>query len=186
MLRSDRARAPGSLALPSFPSDLAGHLAGRTRIPMPGVRRWTGRDAGSGVLQEPSSVAVGRQRSPSVPAGMFSGRLRTARRPSMLNHLRTQVFRTADVAVLLALTAVLGSAAHAFQAPAAGDLGYDIYDIVVNQGVKGPLGFVGGVAAFLFGVSRLFSNIMIGIPTIVAAVCLIKADSILQTFGMVI
>ena len=42
------------------------------------------------------------------------------------------------------------------------------------------------VAAFLFGVSRLFSNIMIGIPTIVAAVCLIKADSILQTFGMVI
>ena len=42
------------------------------------------------------------------------------------------------------------------------------------------------LAAFLFGVSRLFSNIMIGIPTIVAAVCLIKADSILQTFGMVI
>ena len=63
---------------------------------------------------------------------------------------------------------------------------YDIYDIVVNQGVKGPLGFVGGVAAFLFGVSRLFSNIMIGIPTIVAAVCLIRADSILQTFGMMV
>ena len=85
------------------------------------------------------------------------------------------------IAVLLA-----AGAAHAFTAPAPGDLGYDIYDIVVNQGVKGPLGFVGGVAAFLFGVSRLFSNIMIGIPTIVAAVCLIKADSILQTFGMLI
>jgi len=56
----------------------------------------------------------------------------------------------------------------------------------VNRGVKGPLGFVGGVAAFLFGVSRLFSNVMIGIPTIVAAVCLIKSDTILQTFGMVI
>ncbi|PTR12597.1 MULTISPECIES: hypothetical protein [unclassified Novosphingobium] len=86
---------------------------------------------------------------------------------------------------LIALFAMTG-VAHAFQAPAQGDLGYDIYDIVVNKGVKGPLGFVGGVAAFLFGVSRLFSNIMIGIPTIVAAVCLIKADSILQTFGMVI
>jgi hypothetical protein len=86
---------------------------------------------------------------------------------------------------LLALMATMG-VANAFTAPAAGDLGYDIYDIVVNQGVKGPLGFVGGVAAFLFGVSRLFSNIMIGIPTIVAAVCLIKADSILQTFGMLI
>ena len=56
----------------------------------------------------------------------------------------------------------------------------------MNQGVKGPLGFVGGVAAFLFGVSRLFSNIMIGIPTIVAAVCLIRADSILQTFGLIV
>ncbi|EZP70615.1 hypothetical protein BV96_03291 [Sphingomonas paucimobilis] len=92
----------------------------------------------------------------------------------------------ADYGVALLLLAVIGSAAHAFSAPAQGDLGYDIYDIVVNQGVKGPLGFVGGVAAFLFGVSRLFSNIMIGIPTIVAAVCLIKADSILQTFGMTI
>ncbi|MCB4858263.1 hypothetical protein K7W03_01505 [Sphingobium sp. PNB] len=90
-----------------------------------------------------------------------------------------------SITALLAIFAAMGIA-HAFTAPAAGDLGYDIYDIVVNQGVKGPLGFVGGVAAFLFGVSRLFSNIMIGIPTIVAAVCLIKADSILQTFGMTI
>ncbi len=98
--------------------------------------------------------------------------------------------KTADAALFLALFALFALAgphpAYAFKAPVAGDLGYDIYDIVVNKGVKGPLGFVGGVAAFLFGVSRLFSNIMVGIPTIVAAVCLIKADTILQTFGMVI
>ncbi|CAM5610215.1 hypothetical protein ACFSUK_04720 [Sphingobium scionense] len=105
----------------------------------------------------------------------------------MLTLIRGRTFRTIDAAVLFLLAAFAAAGvAHAFAAPAAGDLGYDIYDIVVNQGVKGPLGFVGGVAAFLFGVSRLFSNIMIGIPTIVAAVCLIKADSILQTFGMVI
>lgn len=91
-----------------------------------------------------------------------------------------------NVGVPLALLAMVSGGAHAFTAPAAGDLGYDIYDIVVNKGVKGPLGFVAGVAAFLFGVSRLFSNIMVGIPTIVAAVCLIKSDTILQTFGMVI
>ena len=105
----------------------------------------------------------------------------------MLMTMQARLLRATDTACLFAL-AVLTTATlvHAFTAPAVGDLGYDIYDIVVNQGVKGPLGFVGGVAAFLFGVSRLFSNIMIGIPTIVAAVCLIKADSILQTFGMVI
>lgn len=97
--------------------------------------------------------------------------------------------RAADAVLFIGLFAglmLVGTHASAFQAPTAGDLGYDIYDIVVNKGVKGPLGFVGGVAAFLFGVSRLFSNIMVGIPTIVAAVCLIKADTILQTFGMVI
>lgn len=100
--------------------------------------------------------------------------------------LRRPSFGNADVVGTFVAALALASAAHAFQAPTAGDLGYDIYDIVVNQGVKGPLGFVGGVAAFLFGVSRLFSNIMIGIPTIVAAVCLIRADSILQTFGMIV
>jgi hypothetical protein len=105
---------------------------------------------------------------------------------TMYRLLGKRYVTAADYGVTLVMLAVIGSAAHAFSAPAQGDLGYDIYDIVVNQGVKGPLGFVGGVAAFLFGVSRLFSNIMIGIPTIVAAVCLIKADSILQTFGMTI
>lgn len=104
-----------------------------------------------------------------------------------MTQLLARTLSRSDVALtaLLVLAATTG-VAHAFAAPAQGDLGYDIYDIVVNKGVKGPLGFVGGVAAFLFGVSRLFSNIMIGIPTIVAAVCLIKSDSILQTFGMLI
>ena len=104
----------------------------------------------------------------------------------MVKKLTRTVLSAADVGVPVLLLSLLAASVHAFTAPVAGDLGYDIYDIVMNQGVKGPLGFVGGVAAFLFGVSRLFSNIMIGIPTIVAAVCLIKADSILQTFGMVI
>ncbi|WP_041393065.1 hypothetical protein [Sphingobium sp. SYK-6] len=104
----------------------------------------------------------------------------------MMRKLGNKALVVANFGLPLGAMTLVGAPAHAFSAPAAGDLGYDIYDIVVNQGVKGPLGFVGGVAAFLFGVSRLFSNIMIGIPTIVAAVCLIKADSILQTFGMVV
>jgi hypothetical protein len=104
----------------------------------------------------------------------------------MLTLIRGRTFRTIDAAVLFLLAAFAGRCGPCVRGTRRRRPGYDIYDIVVNQGVKGPLGFVGGVAAFLFGVSRLFSNIMIGIPTIVAAVCLIKADSILQTFGMVI
>ncbi len=104
----------------------------------------------------------------------------------MTRKIGTFCVSVANIGLPLAVLAALGGSAHAFTAPAIGDLGYDIYDIVVNKGVKGPLGFVAGVAAFLFGVSRLFSNVMIGIPTIVAAVCLIKSDTILQTFGMLI
>jgi hypothetical protein len=143
------------------------------------------RNAGGGGPQGPSTFA---------PADFDFDRCRQAlsrtapvsRSSKMMRKFGSKALAIANVGLPLGVFALTSGTAHAFAPPAQGDLGYDIYDIVVNKGVKGPLGFVGGVAAFLFGVSRLFSNIMIGIPTIVAAVCLIKADSILMTFGMVI
>lgn len=144
------------------------------------------RNAGGGAPIGPSSAAAGRQRLPSMPAGRSADSPTFRKVRNMIKNLRNNALSFTNIGIPVLLLSVIAASAHAFTAPTAGDLGYDIYDIVVNQGVKGPLGFVAGVAAFLFGVSRLFSNIMIGIPTIVAAVCLIKADSILQTFGMVI
>lgn len=144
------------------------------------------RNAGGGAPIGPSSAAAGRQRLRSMPAGRSADSPTFEKASYMVKNLHKNALSVANIGIPVLLLSIIAASAHAFTAPVAGDLGYDIYDIVVNQGVKGPLGFVGGVAAFLFGVSRLFSNIMIGIPTIVAAVCLIKADSILQTFGMVI
>ena len=144
------------------------------------------RNAGGGAPIGPSSAVVGRQRYSSMPAGRSADSPTFEKVSNVIKNLRNNALSVANIGIPVLLLSIIAASAHAFTAPVAGDLGYDIYDIVVNQGVKGPLGFVGGVAAFLFGVSRLFSNIMIGIPTIVAAVCLIKADSILQTFGMVI
>ena len=142
------------------------------------------------VLSEPPASRDGRQRYSIDAERLKSRRLPSNGAQAMISKLRQNTFpipaMLANLGVPLALMVLFSTGAHAFTAPAAGDLGYDIYDIVVNKGVKGPLGFVGGVAAFLFGVSRLFSNVMVGIPTIVAAVCLIKSDTILQTFGMVI
>lgn len=142
------------------------------------------QDAGGGGLMEPSTDAPADTDLASMPAGF--GWTAPFWSNAMMQKFGNKVLAVANIGFPLGAMALVGGPVHAFSAPAQGDLGYDIYDIVVNQGVKGPMGFVGGVAAFLFGVSRLFSNIMIGIPTIVAAVCLIKADSILQTFGMVI
>lgn len=139
------------------------------------------------VLSEPPASRDGRQRYSIDAERLKSRRLPSNGAQAMISKLRQNTFpipaMLANLGVPLALMVLFSTGAHAFTAPAAGDLGYDI---VVNKGVKGPLGFVGGVAAFLFGVSRLFSNVMVGIPTIVAAVCLIKSDTILQTFGMVI
>jgi hypothetical protein len=143
------------------------------------------QDAGRGGLKEPSLVAPADTDLSSMPAGR-SPDGSTCGVEAMMRKIGTRALAVANVGLPFGAMMLVSGTAHAFQAPAQGDLGYDIYDIVVNKGVKGPLGFVGGVAAFLFGVSRLFSNIMIGIPTIVAAVCLIKADSILQTFGMIV
>jgi hypothetical protein len=142
------------------------------------------QDAGGGGLMEPSTDAP----ADTDPRRCRQANVRTAPLWSnaMMRTFGKKALAAANIGLPLGVMALIAGPAHAFSAPAQGDLGYDIYDIVVNKGVKGPLGFVGGVAAFLFGVSRLFSNIMIGIPTIVAAVCLIKADSILQTFGMVV
>ena len=150
--------------------------------PIPAGR--VNQDAGGGGLMEPSTDAPADTDLASMPAGF--GWTAPFWSNAMMHKFGNKVLAVANVGLPLGAMALVGGPVHAFSAPAQGDLGYDIYDIVVNQGVKGPMGFVGGVAAFLFGVSRLFSNIMIGIPTIVAAVCLIKADSILQTFGMVI
>lgn len=152
----------------------------------PGLNRagLMNQDAGGGGLMEPSTDAPADTDPLSMPAGFrWTAPLWSN---AMMRTLGNKALAVANLGLPLGAMALMGGPAHAFSAPAQGDLGYDIYDIVVNQGVKGPMGFVGGVAAFLFGVSRLFSNIMIGIPTIVAAVCLIKADSILQTFGMVV
>jgi hypothetical protein len=153
------------------------------------------REAGHGAPRTEMPAAMAPKGRPAMPsADSDHGRcrqacLRTAHNAwsmSMLKKLGNRIAPVANIGLPLAVLALASGGAHAFTAPTVGDLGYDIYDIVVNKGVKGPLGFVGGVAAFLFGVSRLFSNVMVGIPTIVAAVCLIKSDTILQTFGMVI
>jgi hypothetical protein len=43
----------------------------------------------------------------------------------------------------------------AITAPTSGSFAYDIYDIVVNKMLKGPVGFVSGLAAIAFGAVNL-------------------------------
>ena len=74
----------------------------------------------------------------------------------------------------------------AITAPASGTFAYDIYDIAVNSILKGPIGFVGGLGAIVFGaVNAIRGQVLPAIPSILGGAALIKADSIVTSLGMI-
>jgi len=68
----------------------------------------------------------------------------------------------------------------------ASGFGGDIYDIAVNKILKGPIGTVAGIAAICIGaVSAIKGQYMAAIPAALGGVALLKADSILQSMGLI-
>ncbi len=62
------------------------------------------------------------------------------------------VLRSLDRAVLGLLVVLASVPAVAFTAPVAGDLAFEIYDIVINDGVEGPIGAMFAVASVILGI----------------------------------
>lgn len=80
----------------------------------------------------------------------------------------------------------LTQTASAFTAPTAG-FAYDVYDIVVNDILKGPIGFTGGVAAMALGaIMAMQAKIMAAVPTVVGGAMLMKADTLVTSMGALI
>ena len=87
---------------------------------------------------------------------------------------------------LAVMLSMFAGHAMAFAAPAAGDFGFDIYDIVVNQILGGPIGFIGAVALIVWGATKMMTNWMITIVCIIAGTILIRAEDLVQTLGAVV
>jgi methylglyoxal synthase len=88
---------------------------------------------------------------------------------------------------MVAAISVMAAQAFAINAPTNGSFAYDLYDIGVNKIVKGPIGFVGGVMAMVFGaVSAIQARIMLAIPAILGGAALLKAESIVTSLGALI
>lgn len=96
-----------------------------------------------------------------------------------------QISLKVQVWVAMVLSMFAGHA-MAFTAPAAGDFGFDIYDIVVNQILGGPIGFIGAVALIVWGATKMVTNWMITIVCIIAGTILIRAEDLVQTLGAVV
>lgn len=89
-------------------------------------------------------------------------------------------------AALFAALIVTGTATSAFAiaAPVAGSFMYDIYDIGVNQIIKGPAGFMAGVFAVLFGaVCLIKAQWLPAVPAVLGGAMLLKADAIVTSMG---
>ncbi len=86
-----------------------------------------------------------------------------------------------------AVFVALSGAALAFTTPTAGQLGYDLYNIVVNQGVLGPVGFMAAVIMLVIGVGGLIrGSIIPGVFSLIAAATIFAADQIVTTLGFVV
>jgi len=61
----------------------------------------------------------------------------------------------------------------------------EVYDIVVNKLLNGPVGFVAGVGCLVYGTASLvLGRVVPAVLSILGGAMLIKAPSIAQTLGM--
>lgn len=77
--------------------------------------------------------------------------------------------------------------AHAITAPQQGTFAYSVYDVGVNDILKGPIGFVGGAAAIVYGaIMAVQGRVMGAIPAILGGAVMLKADTIVSSLGAIV
>jgi hypothetical protein len=71
--------------------------------------------------------------------------------------------------------------------PASGDVAYDVYDIFVNDILKGPIGFTVAVALIAYGVVvSVRGEVVPAILALIAGGVIYKVDTIVKTLGFAI
>lgn len=97
-------------------------------------------------------------------------------------------FKNRKVAFLTTMSLMLvmmASSAFAFTPPANGDMFYEVYDLVINNVMSGPIGFVIGAIMLIGGIFLLVQGKGFLLPLIclVGGVILVKVESIVTSFG---
>jgi hypothetical protein len=82
------------------------------------------------------------------------------------------------------LAALFTASAFALAVPQVGDLGYAIYDTVVNQILSGPIGFVGGVLLIVLGAVNVTKSWMLAVGCVISGSAVIQADTIVTSLGL--
>jgi hypothetical protein len=75
----------------------------------------------------------------------------------------------------------------ALNTPATDSFAYDVYKIAVTNILQGPVGFVGGVTAIVFGaIMAIRAQVLPAVAAIIGGGVLLGADKIVQSMGSVI
>ncbi|GEM_PF-1197095 len=98
---------------------------------------------------------------------------------------RVRMINAAFVVALSLAWILTSQSSQAFTAPAAGSLGYDVYNLVVNSLLGGPIGFVGAIMVIVWGAFQVMKNWIITIATLICGTVVLKAQSIVTSLGFV-
>jgi len=81
---------------------------------------------------------------------------------------------------------VMGPASvFAFTEPSSGTFAYDVYDIGINKMLKGPIGFVAGAGAMVYGATKLFvGQVFPAVISILGGAVFLKSPELIETLGM--
>jgi hypothetical protein len=97
----------------------------------------------------------------------------------------TKLLLGAALAVGAAVLLANPNLSFAIEVPASGTFAYDLYDIAVNKILKGPIGYVGGMAAMVVGaISLIGGRILTAVPCVLGGAALLKADTLIQGLGL--
>jgi len=81
----------------------------------------------------------------------------------------------------------MSAPAMAFTAPSTGDLGYSVYDTLINEGVNGPIGFTIALLGLIFGVWGLTQrNWFLGVGSFAAITIMVAGNSIVTGLGAIV
>ena len=106
----------------------------------------------------------------------------------MKNNAGKVVAFTASSAGIL-LMPEMAMAITAPVAPATGavaPLGYEVYDVAVNDLLKGPIGFVVGLGTIIFGALQITKSWPIALMSVLGGTVIIKADAVVTSLGALI
>lgn len=92
------------------------------------------------------------------------------------------------IAIAAVGAAVIGvpDMASAMAVPVAGDLGYEVYEMVISNGLNGPLGYTGAGILVVGGFTQMNKSWLFPVSGLAAATAIINTDGLVQAAGALI